>query len=161
MRCGGQAMFSVIRAFGFGLALYPMTGLPFAAAFAALNAAGQVVGYSRGIRPGMDYSAARRPRLSRRQFWATVVRTFAYTAAAMACSFLAPRMEHPFLLALRIGLVTGIATGVSQTIGPYVEYFADNLPERRMGAFGIGLILCGFALQSVQYWVALFDIRVV
>ena len=25
--------------------------------------------------------------------------------------------------------------------------------------FGIGLILCGFALQSVQYWLALFDVR--
>jgi hypothetical protein len=42
---------------------------------------------------------------------------------------------------------------------PYIEYYADNLPERRLGAFGIGLILCGFALQSVQYWLTLFDVR--
>jgi hypothetical protein len=27
-----------------------------------------------------------------------------------------------------------------------------------MGVFGVGLILVGFALQSVQYWVALLDI---
>ena len=27
--------------------------------------------------------------------------------------------------------------------------------------FGIGLILCGFALQSIQYWLALFDVRLV
>jgi hypothetical protein len=45
------------------------------------------------------------------------------------------------------------------TVNPYIEYYADTLPERWLGAFGIGLILCGFALQSVQYWLALFDVR--
>jgi hypothetical protein len=25
---------------------------------------------------------------------------------------------------------------------------------------GIGLILCGFTLQSIQYWLALLDVRV-
>jgi hypothetical protein len=29
-----------------------------------------------------------------------------------------------------------------------------------MGAVGIGLILCGFALQSFQYWLAVLDVRV-
>ena len=38
------------------------------------------------------------------------------------------------------------------------EYFADSLPERP-GAFGVGLIFCGFLLQSLQYWLALFDVR--
>ena len=56
--------------------------------------------------------------------------------------------------------MTGIITGVGQTVNPYIEYYADNLPERRLGVFGIGLILCGFALQSFQYWVALLDVRV-
>jgi hypothetical protein len=32
------------------------------------------------------------------------------------------------------------------------------VPEKRMGVFGVGLILLGFALQSVQYWVALLDV---
>lgn len=49
--------------------------------------------------------------------------------------------------------------GVGVTVNPYIEYYADNLPERRLGVFGIGLILCGFALQSLQYWLALFDVR--
>jgi hypothetical protein len=43
---------------------------------------------------------------------------------------------------------------------PLIEHFADNLPERRLGAFGIVLILCGFALQSFQYWVVVLDVRV-
>jgi hypothetical protein len=62
--------------------------------------------------------------------------------------------------AVRVGLVTGVVTGVGQTVNPHIEYYADNLPERRLGVFGIGLILCGFALQSLQYWLVLFDVRV-
>jgi hypothetical protein len=57
-------------------------------------------------------------------------------------------------------MVTGIVTGVGLLVNPYIEYYADSLPERRLGAFGIGLILCGFALQSVQYWLALLDVHV-
>jgi hypothetical protein len=68
-------------------------------------------------------------------------------------------VDHPISFALRVGLVTGIVTGVGQTVIPYIEYFADNLPERALGVFGIGLILCGFALQSLQYWLALLDVR--
>ena len=43
---------------------------------------------------------------------------------------------------------------------PFVEWIADHVPEKRMGVFGVGLILIGFALQSVQYWVALLDVSI-
>jgi hypothetical protein len=68
-------------------------------------------------------------------------------------------VDHAWTFAIRVGLVTGIVTGLGITVNPYIEYYADNLPERRLGAFGIGLILCGFAMQSFQYWLALFDVR--
>jgi hypothetical protein len=29
-----------------------------------------------------------------------------------------------------------------------------------MGVFGVGLILVGFALQSVEYWVALLEVSI-
>jgi hypothetical protein len=29
-----------------------------------------------------------------------------------------------------------------------------------MGVFGVGLIIVGFSLQSVQYWLALLDVSV-
>jgi len=29
-----------------------------------------------------------------------------------------------------------------------------------MGVFGVGMILIGFALQSVQYWLALLDVSI-
>lgn len=154
-----EALFSAIRGFAFGAGLYRSVGFRFAIAFAILITAGQVFAYSRGMRPSLDYSSARRPRLSRRQFWGTVVRTLGYIATSLICSVFIRHVDHAWSFAIRIGLVTGVVTGVGITVNPFIEYYADNLPERRLGAFGVGLILCGFALQSVQYWLALFDVR--
>ena len=154
-----EALFSAIRAFGLGLGLYRILGLRFAVAFGILITIGQVFAYSHGMRPALDYEAARRPRLSPRQYWGTIVRTVGYIATALICSTLVRHIEHPLAFALRVGLVTGLVTGIGIMINPFIEYYADNLPERRLGVFGIGLILCGFTLQSLQYWVALLDIR--
>lgn len=156
---GWEALFSAIRGAGFGVGLYRTLGLAYAVSFAVLITVGQVVVYSRGLRPAIDYVAARRPRLTRRQFWGTVTRTFGYIATALICSVVVHHLDHVWIFAIRVGLVTGIVTGVGVTVNPYIEYYADNLPERRLGAFGIGLILCGFALQSLQYWLALLDVR--
>jgi hypothetical protein len=156
---GWEALFSALRGVGYGIGLYKIVGFEFASAFAVLITVGQVFGYSRGIRPSMDYVASRRPRLTRRQFWGTVVRTFGYFATALICSAIVHHVNWSF--AIRVGLVTGIVTGVGQTINPYIEYYADSLPERRLGVIGIGLILCGFALQSLQYWLSLLDVRLI
>jgi hypothetical protein len=154
-----EGLFSAIRGFGFGAGLYRILGFGFATAFAVLITIGQIFAYSRGMRPALDYSALRRPRLSRRQLWGTVIRTVGYMVTALLCSAFIHHVEHAWLFAIRVGLVTGIVTGVGGSITPYIEYYADNLPERRLGAFGIGLIFFGFALQSLQYWLALFDVR--
>jgi len=154
-----EGLFSAMRGFAFGAGLYRILGIGFAAAFAILITAGQVLAYSRGMRPAMDYTASRRPRLTRRQFWGTVVRTVGYIATALVCSAFIHHVDHAWSFAIRVGLVTGIVTGIGMTVNPYIEYYADNLPERWLGVFGIGLILCGFALQSLQYWLALFDVH--
>jgi hypothetical protein len=154
-----EALFSVIRGVAFGAGLYRTLGLRYAAAFAGLITAGQVVAYMRGMRPSLDYSSSKRPRLSRKLLWGSVVRTCGYIATALLCSALVRHVDHPWLFALRLGLTTGLVTTFGISINPYIEYYADNLPERRLGVFGIALVLCGFALQTVQYWAALFDVR--
>lgn len=155
-----EALFSAIRGLGFAAGLYRSMGLAFAIAFAIFITLGQVVAYARGKRPAMDYEASRRARFTYRQFTATVVRTLGYLMSALICSAIFHRVDHPWLFAIRVGLVTGLVTGIGSAVNPYIEYYADNLPERRLGAFGILLIFCGFALQSMQYWLALFDVRV-
>jgi len=156
-----EALFSAVRGAGFAAGLYPMVGLRFVVAFGILITGGQVIAYSRGMRPGTDYTAARRPHLSRRQFWGTVLRTVGYSAAALACSIFAQHLEHPWRFAVRVGVVTGLVTAVGIIVNPYIEYYADRLPQRALGVLGIALILCGFVLQSVQYWVALLDVQVI
>ncbi|MGO8817450.1 MAG: hypothetical protein ACLQVG_22615 [Terriglobia bacterium] len=156
---GWEGFFSAIRGLAFSVGLYRILGLEFAAAFGLLITLGQVFAYSRGMRPALDYVSSRHPRLTPRQFWGTVVRTAGYTATALMCSVLVHHADREWPYAIRVGLVTGLVTGVGITTNPFIEYYADNLPERRLGAFGIGLILCGFGLQSLQYWLALFDVR--
>ena len=155
-----EGLFSAIRGLAFGAGLYRILGLEYAFAFGTLITIGQIFAYSRGMRPSIDYIASRRPRLTRRQFSGTVVRTVGYIVTALVCSALVHRFDHAWPFAIRVGLVTGLVTGIGVTVNPYIEYYADNLPERRLGAFGIALIFCGFALQSLQYWLALFDVRV-
>jgi len=154
-----EALFSALRGFAFGAGLYRFLGLEFALAFGILITVGQVIGYLRGMRPALDYVASRRPRLSRRLFWGTVIRTVGYIVTALVCSALVHRVDHAWTFAMRVGLVTGLVTGVGATVYPFIEYYADNLPERRLGALGIGLMLCGFAMQSLQYWLALFNVQ--
>jgi hypothetical protein len=154
-----EALFSSIRSAGFAIGLYPTVGVRFAIAFGLLATVGQVIAYSRNVRPSLDYVADRRPRFTERQFWATVVRTVGYLSAALICSALVHHVDHSVYFAVRLGLVTGLVTAVGVTLNPYIEYYADNLPERYLGSFGVLLIFFGFSLQSVQYWLQLLDIH--
>ncbi len=155
-----EGFFSAIRGVAFGACLYRNLGLEFAVAFAVLLTLGQIFAYSRGMRPALDYAATGKPRLTRRHVWGILERTVGYTATALVCSALVQHVDHAWAFAIRVGLVIGVVTGIGVAIVPLIEYFADHLPERRLGAFGIVLILCGFALQSFQYWLSLFDVRV-
>jgi len=53
-----------------------------------------------------------------------------------------------------------VVTAIAGSCTPFVEWIADRIPEKRMGVLGVGLILIGFALQSVQYWLALLDVSI-
>src|ERR1700736_2287000 len=98
-----EGLFSAIRGFGFGAGLYRILGFGFAIAFAVLITIGQIFAYSRGMRPALDYSAARRPRLSRRQLWGTVIRTVGYMVTALICSAFIHHVDHAWLFAIQIG----------------------------------------------------------
>ena len=54
-----------------------------------------------------------------------------------------------------INFAIGVVTAVIGPCTPFIEWTVDHLPERRMGVFGVSLILFGFTLQSLQYWAAL------
>lgn len=152
-----DSLFSAIRGAGFGIGLYHDYGLKFAVIFAVLITVGQIIAYSRGVRPTMQYQPMTHPRITRQQAMAALVRTIGYIVAALLSGLLS-QGRYSIRFALEIGLVVGLATVFGSFVMPLIEWFADNLPERRLGVFGVALILSGFSLQSVQYWVALLDV---
>jgi hypothetical protein len=70
------------------------------------------------MRPAIDDVASRRARLTRRQFWGTVVRTIGYIATALICAALVHRVDHAWSFAIRVGLVISLVTGVLTTVNP-------------------------------------------
>lgn len=151
---------SAIRGAGFGVGAAHLFGARFGITFAVLSTLGQVVAYQMGIRPTLDYKPATRPRLTKRQFLSAVNRTAGYTIAGFVSSIVAGQRDHAIGVGLTAGLAIGVVTVVAGACTPFIEWTADHIPEKRMGVFGVGLILIGFGLQSVQYWVAFLDIPV-
>lgn len=150
---------SAIRGCGFALGAAWSFGAAFGVTFGALSTTGQAIAYRIGIRPTVDYRPAKRPRVTRFQLVAALNRAVGYAATGYLSS-LAARNDHPFAVGLRTGLAIGLVTAIVGSCTPFIEWAADHVPERRMGVFGVGLILIGFTLQSVQYWTTLLDVSV-
>jgi len=151
---------SAIRGSGFALGASYSFGVPFGVTFGVLSTAGQVIAYRIGIRPTMDYKPANRPRLTRLQLLAAANRAVGYAVTGYVSSLVAQQREHAIAVGLKTGLALGVVTAIGGACTPFVEWMADHVPEKRMGVFGIGLILIGFTFQSVQYWLALLDVSV-
>jgi hypothetical protein len=151
---------SAIRGCGFALGASYLFGPAFGITFGVFSTAGQAAAYRIGIRPTAEYKPATRPRITRFQMLAAVNRTVGYAVTGYISSLVAQQPEHAIAVGLKTGLAIGLVTAISGSFTPFIEWTADHVPARRMGVFGVALILVGFSLQSVQYWVAFLDITV-
>ena len=155
-----DSVMSAIRGVGFGLGTGYLYGRVFGITFGAMSTVGQVLAYRIGIRPTLDYQPATRPRLTRHQFLAAVNRTIGYAVTGYVSSLVAQQREHAIAVGLTTGLAIGAVTAVFNACTSFIEWIVDHLPAKTMGVLGVGLILIGFTLQSVQYWVALLDVSI-
>jgi hypothetical protein len=155
-----DSLMSAIRGAGFAVGAAYLFGIGFGLTFGGLGTAGQIIAYRFGIRPTMDYQPATRPRMTRRQLLAAANRTVGYGLAGFLSSIVAREPENAIAVGLRAGLALGMVTVIGMACTPFIEWWADHVPERRMGVIGVVLILVGFALQSVPYWLALLDVAV-
>jgi hypothetical protein len=151
---------SAIRGVGFALGASHLFGVTFGIVFGALSTAGQVFAYSLGVRPTVDYKPARRPRVTRFQMLSCLNRAVGYGVSGYLSSLIAHEREHAIAIGLKMGLAAGLVTLIILFCTPFIEWGADHVPERRMGVLGVALILIGFGLQSVQYWLELLDVSV-
>jgi hypothetical protein len=155
-----DAVMSAIRGAGFALGAAYLYGPTFGIVFGSLSTVGQTVAYRAGIRPTLDYKPVARPRLTTRQFLAAVNRAAGYGIAGYISALAARESSIALRVGVKDGLAIGVVTAISSGCTSFIEWIADRVPARRMGVFGIGLILIGFTLQSIQYWVSLLDIDV-
>jgi hypothetical protein len=148
-----------LRGLGFALGAAYLYGPAFGVVFGVMSTVGQAIAYQFGIRPSMDYEPATRPRVTKKQLLAALNRTFGYSITGYI-SAVAANLANPMRVGVKAGLAIGVVTAIATTWVPFVEWTADHVPEKRMGVYGVGLILVGFALQSVQYWVALLNVSI-
>jgi hypothetical protein len=151
---------SAIRGCGYTLGLSVSFGAMFGMTFGALSTVGQVIAYRAGIRPTIDYAPAIRPRITKRQLLAALNRTVGYAIAGYVSALIGNQRAKALAFGLEAGLIIGVVTAAATACTPFVEWIADRMPAKRMGVVGVGLILIGFTLQSVQYWVTLLDVSV-
>jgi hypothetical protein len=151
---------SAIRGLGFALGAAYSYGATFGAAFGALSTVGQALAYRAGIRPTIDYRPAKRPRMTKLLFLAAVNRTVGYASAGYISALMSHQRANALSVGVKAGLAIGAVTAVAGACTPFVEWTADHLPAKTMGVVGVGLILIGFALQSVQYWLVLLELSV-
>jgi hypothetical protein len=55
-------------------------------------------------------------------------------------------------------LAAGTVNALVGLFSPAIEQWIENLPERRLGVAGLGLIFAGMILQSIQYWIVVFEL---
>ncbi len=151
---------SAIRAAGFGLGTAYLYGAAFGITFGALSAVGQAIAYRFGMRPAVDYQPVARPRITRFQILGVVNRTVGYTLTGYLSALVAHQRLEAWSVGVKAGLAIGVVTAILSTSSSAIEWSADHIPEKRLGAVGLVLILIGFALQSLQYWLVLFDVNV-
>jgi len=153
-----DAGFSAIRGLCYGVGVAPIFGWRFGVVFAVLTTAGQLFAYSVGFTPALGLRAREQ---MRKHLLGVANRTVGYALAGLVSALLTHRQNRGALL---FGVGAGVAIGgVSALMGiicPAVERWADQLPARRLGVFGAWLLCLGFLLDSIEYWLTLFDVAV-
>ena len=123
--------------------------------FGLLTVFGQTLGYKMGFAPSAGIEAN-----VRRQLLGSLNRTVGCFFGGLVSGLLAHRnaegLKFGFLAGAAIGLISAVVTNLI----PLIERRVDHLPPRMLGAVGASLVVLGFVLQSVQYWVVFLDVPI-
>ena len=116
--------------------------------------------YAFRLSPTDAYQPHVKPQLRVHELTASAMRGTATALAGMIAALLTHSGSSAFGFGLTFGIVAGTVSAIVSVFSPFVEWWADHLPARRLGAFGTVILLIGLFLQSIQYWVVLLNVVV-
>lgn len=137
-------------------------GYSFGLLFGIFTFIGLFLVYSTSLSPLRLYSAVGKPKVTRESFTASLSLSGAVVVgvAAFASGIFLNDRTLAIKFAGELALVVAVMRLLVTTISPFIEWWADNLSERRLGAFGIFLIILGFLFQTIQYLAVILRIPV-
>ncbi len=153
-------IWSFIRSACFGAGGVVLVNWKFGLCFGLLSLAGQLFAYRLGFAPTAGFQPDARPRLNVRQLVGAVNRTIGYGLAGALSGLVSNDPSRGIWFGIVIGTSVGIASVVLSATVPFIEWKIERMPDRRMGLIGAGLVVIGFMLQSLQYWLVLLNIPV-
>ena len=68
-------------------------------------------------------------------------------AAGVLAAVFTTASVHSMLLGLRLGVAAGAVNALVGTFSSSIEWWIENLPERRLGVIGLGLIITGMIVK--------------
>jgi hypothetical protein len=150
-------LFGFLRGLVLGLAGITVAGPHFGAVFGFLSGIGLTISYLLGFAPTQDYEAESKPHISGHKMLASLWRAVAVGIAGIVAGLLNTPRTYWILFGLKLGLAAGTVNALVGLFSPAIEGWIENLPERRLGVAGLGLIFVGMILQSIQYWIVVFE----
>ncbi|MGI8743834.1 MAG: hypothetical protein ACR2NN_14925 [Bryobacteraceae bacterium] len=159
-RRGTVLLFGFLRGVVLGLAGMTVAGSTFGVWFGLLSGVGLSGFYAIGFAPTDDYESQSKPHISKHKILASFSRALAVSAAGVIAGLLTSSSGHRVFFGLKLGLAAGAVSALVGLFSPAIEWWIENLPERRLGVVGLGLILVGVLLQSAQYWIVVFNVPV-
>jgi hypothetical protein len=143
-------IFQAIRAVALGLAGWLTIDARFGVAFGLASLFAMYALYYFHFSPADTYRARRKPHLGTQVIAPAAARGVVIGLAGL----LGGGLTHEagaLKFGIEIGLVVGALNTLTLTFGPSVEWWAENLSGRSLGAIGAMLAVVGFLLQSLQY----------
>ena len=154
-------LFGFLRGLILGLAGMTIAGPSFGILFGLLSGIGLSTSYAMGFAPLDDYETQSTIHLNRHKIVASFFRALAVSIAGIISGFLLRASEPQWLfMGLKLGLAAGIVSALVSLLSPVIEWRIENLPDQQLGVLGLGLIFIGLLLQSLQYWIVVFNIPV-
>ena len=126
-------------------------GAQFGFIFGLLTGIGLLLVYRPGFSPSSEHIVAERPVFRWKVVLGSITRGISTGTSGAVAGLLAHTTT--LIVGLKVRIDAGIVGTIVSIPSPYIEWWIDRLPARRLGTIGTILLLIGLIIQSLQYWI--------